>query len=419
MDRCVVRKPIKEARTNNIMGYEIMFQSGSGDLYDRSDYSAADAVISFLTQNSDKIFGEKPTFLSFTPSLLFRNLPKLIDKEKLVIQIEDNLIVHPLAFPIIKKYKTEGYRFAIHDFQFSPKYMEMLEYMDYVRIELGGKLASRTSLENIVKVAKGLNKVCIATGVDAKEDYDLALELKIPYMEGNYIAETLVTKAKKVDYVQGNFFQLMVAISKEEPEVDELEEIITRDAGLTYSILRLVNSSYFAQRKRTASVRQAMVTLGLTQLREWIYMLGVDMDNSSDAMSEILKLSFLRAKFAQELVQKLGRPFDLSRTEAYMMGMFSGLEYMVDASMEDLLEEIPVKDEVKDALISHKGEAGQLLELVLAYERGDWKENKQRAEELGIEVDELAQIYMDCVEDVNHIWSALTTDYNRKPGQQA
>ncbi len=415
MDRCVVRKPIKEAGTNNIMGYEIKFQAGSGDLYERGDYSSADAMISFLTQNSDKIFCDKPTFLTFTPSLLFRNLPRMIEKDKLVIQIEDNLIVHPLALPIIKKYRADGYKFAINDFQFSPKYMGMLEYMDYVRVNIGGTSGKeRESLNHVVEVAKAFGKICVATGVDSKDDFVLANELHIPFMEGNYIAETMVSKASKMDYVQGNFFQLVVAVSKEEPEVYELEEIISRDAGLTYALLRLVNSAYFAQRKRTASVRQAMVTLGITQLREWIYMLGLQMDERDDSAEELLKMSFLRAKFAQELVEKMHRPdFVLNKSEAYMMGMFSGLEYMVDAPMEEILREIPVKDAVKDALISHAGEAGKLMDLILSYEQGDWKENRKLADELGIPTNILAQIYMDCIEDVNRIWSALMTDYGR------
>ena len=416
MDRCVVRKPIKEANTQNIMGYEIMFQGGEGDLYERGENTAADAIINFMMQNSDKIFCDKPTFLTFTPSLLFRNLPKMIEKEKLVIQIEDNLIVHPLALPIIKKYKAEGYKFAINDFQFSPKYFGMLEYADYIRIRIGGRGSrEKTSMDNVIKMASAFGKVCIATDVDCAEDFQLAESLNMKYMEGNYIAETMVTKANKMDYLQGNFFQLVMAVSKEEPEVDELEAIISRDAGLTYALLRLVNSAYFAQRKRTASVRQAMITLGITQLREWVYMLRLQQDEPDDSAEELLKISFMRAKFAQELVEKMGRAdFCLNKLEAYMMGMFSGLEYMVDATMEELLADIPVKDEVKAALISHEGEAGMLMDMIIAYERADWKESKRLANALGVSTNALAQIYMDCIENVNNIWKALTTDYKRE-----
>ena len=112
-------------------------------------------------------------------------------------------------------------------------------------------------LDNVVKWPRPSAKNVLPQGVNAKEEYELAAALNVEYMEGNYIAETLMTKKRtKIDYLRGNFFQLVGAISKDEPDMDELEEIISRDAGLTYALLKMVNSAYFALRKgRLPSVR--------------------------------------------------------------------------------------------------------------------------------------------------------------------
>lgn len=63
-------------------------------------------------------------------------------------------------------------------------------------------------------------------------------------------------------------------------------------------------------------------------------------------------------------------------------------------------EEIPVKDEVKKALISYEGDAGKLMLLILAYEKADWKESKKLAGELGIDATTLARnlygLYPEC-----------------------
>ena len=133
MENCVVRQAIKDIRTDSIVGYELMVQEDKDSLYNPStDSIAANAMVSFLSENSECIFKDKKTFMTFTPTLLFRNTPMIFDKEKVVIQIEDNIIVHSLASIIISKYKEEGYRFAINDFQFTPKYFSMLEYVDYI-----------------------------------------------------------------------------------------------------------------------------------------------------------------------------------------------------------------------------------------------------------------------------------------------
>ncbi len=90
-----------------------------------------------------------------------------------------------------------------------------------------------------------------------------------------------------------------------------------------------------------------------------------------------------------------------------MMGMFSTLQYMIDAPLEEILEEVPVAREIKDALISRDGICGELYRLILSYENADWKEVKHLSNELGIPSGLLAQTYMDCVETVNEIWNGI------------
>lgn len=420
MDRCVVRQAIKDKTTGGIAGYELLFQGSNDSFYDVPETSAADTISNFLLNNSKKLVSDKVIFITFTPSLLFRNTPKMFEPDKVIIQIDDSLITHPLAAPFIRKYSGMGYRFAINDFQFSHKYMEMLEQASYIRLDMdNGELyksaGKRLTLENIVSMAQGMGKKCIATGINTKDIYDYAMSLNVDYLEGNYVAKTLVSKVDKLQYMQGNFFQLMVAVSEEEPDMEEIEGIVSRDAGLTYALLKLVNSAYFALRRRTASIRQALVTLGITQLRQWVYMLSLDYMDEDKNAEELLKISFLRATFASELVPYV-KNCPLSRTDAYLMGMFSTLEYMVNATEEEILEEIPVDDAVRMALTKKEGMAGMIYRLLLAYEQADWKTSKELAETLGLPNHVLSQTYVDCVENVNDIWKGLTTDFER-PGE--
>ena len=416
MKHFVVKRAIKAAEADTILGYELLFEQGGESLYGSQENTAADTIAGFLMNNSGKIFKDKQIFLTFTPTLLLRNTPKIFQKDKVIIQIGDNLIIHPLAMPIIEKFYKAGYRFAINDFQFSPKYFSMLDYADYVRLRMKAELTAKeqSSIENVINMAHGFGKKCIITDVDTKEQYEKALEMKADYIEGNYIAETLYVKEEKVSYLQGNLFQLIVALSKEEPDVTEIEEIISRDAGLSYSILKLVNSAYYALRRRTASIQQAVMTMGIGQLRQWVYMLSLRGDESEGA-DEMLRLSFLRAKFSEELIASTDMKF-VTPTEAYMLGMFSTLEYMVDATMEEILTEIPISDDIKKALISREGDAGKLLELVICYEKADWKRCQQMAGELGVQTSQLSQIYINCVEEVSTVWDNLTGEYTR-PGE--
>ena len=405
MEKCVVRQAIKDLRTDSIVGYELLIQTDKDSLYNPStDSVAANAMISFLSENSDQIFKERKTFMSFTPTLLFRNTPKIFDRDKVVIQIDDSIVVHSLAEIIISKYKDEGYSFAIDDFQFTPKYFSMLEYVDYIKVDISNKMddTQKRSVANVVEMAHGFQKEFIATGVNTQEVYNYAKELNVDYVEGNYISTTMTTKTSKMDFMQGNLYQLIIEITKDEPDIEELAQIVSRDASLTYALLKMANSAYFAVHHETTSVHQAMVRVGISQLKQWIYLLSFEA-NEDSASEELLKTSFMRANFASGLVKRM-KNFVINSTDAYLLGMFSTLEYMIDASMEEILAEIPIVEEVKEALVSHKGKAGKLYDLLLCYERAEWSEIKVIAEELGIRTSELAQMYMVCVEEVNDIW---------------
>lgn len=342
--------------------------------------------------------------MTFTPTLLFRNTPKIFDKDKVVIQIGDNIIIHALAGILISKYRDEGYSFAINDFQFTPKYFSILEHADYIKMDISNKMDEEQmrSVSNVVDMAHGFQKKFIATGVNSREVYDCALKLEVDYVEGNYISDRMTAKTGKMDFMQGNLYQLIVEITKDEPDIGQLEEIITRDASLTYALLKMANSPYFAVHQETTSVRQALIRVGINQLKQWIYLLSFE-DKQENSSEEVLKTSFMRANFASALVKKL-RQFPINSSDAYLMGMFSTLEYMIDASIEDILFEIPIVEEVKNALVSKEGPAGKLYELILCYENAQWAEIQTIADELGIKTNEMAQIYMDSVEEVNNIW---------------
>ena len=239
------------------------------------------------------------------------------------------------------------------------------------------------------------------TSINTKEAFLLAKEIHTDYVEGAYISDTSVSKVGKMEYLQGNLYQLIMEVTKDEPDMEVMEQIVTRDAALTYALLKMANSAYFSAKHRTASVRQAIMRVGINQLKQWVYLLSFRKEESGT--EELMKTSFMRANFAAALVKKMGH-FPIAPADAYLMGMFSTLECMIDATMEEILNEIPIVEEVKKALISGEGEAGTLYHLILAYERADWTEIKKLSDELGLQTNVMAQIYMECVEEVSEIW---------------
>lgn len=411
----IVRQPIKDSK-GGIVGYEILYHGENQAFTDLSEgnvggeFAAADTIFNFLTQNSTKVLKDSLTFMTFTTMLLMKKTPKLFNKSKLVIQIDDSVIIHPLSMHFVQQYANEGYKIAVNEFQFSPRYLALMDNIDYIKVNI--KNTNEANLKNIIEVAHSMSKQCIITNLDTQEDYDKAVALGADAFEGLYVAERIAQKAHSGSYLQSNFFRLMVAVSKDDPDVDEIEQIISADASLTYSLMKIANSAYYALRTRATTIKQCIMTMGLGQMKQWIYLFNSS--NANNAMDpgseEFLKLSFQRANFCSELSVHV-KNLSVSRMDCYLMGMFSTLDHLIDAPMEEILAEVPIAEEVREALLNKAGQCGKLYDLVLSYEAADWARITALAADLGIPDNLLTSIYFLCVENADVLWAQLTNAY--------
>ena len=404
MDSYIVRQAIVN-ENEKTFGYEILYTDNSFGGVATDDVTAANTIENFLSSmDSGKFLDGKTAFLTFTSNLLEKNIPKMFATNKLIIQIEDSLITNPYAQNLIAQYKQDGYKIAIKDFEFNPRFFGVLDIVDYIKVNFAH---IDESTANIINIGNSFNKKMIGYNIETQEAYESAKALGCSYFQGSFVSEKMPASFKKVNYMQSNFFLLMVAVTKDEPDLDEIESIVSRDVSLTFSLLRLVNSAYFALRNRAKSVKQALVILGLGQLKQWIYLLSFKQDDGT-MPDELVKISFLRATFASELLDS-AKDMPISKSEAYLMGMFSTLGKLMQMPLEEVLDQLPIGDDVKLALLNQEGKAGTLYKLIISYEKADWKTMAVCAEELGIQQSLIAQKYFECVESVNSIWESLTS----------
>ena len=137
---------------------------------------------------------------------------------------------------MVQQYAKEGYQVAVNEFQFAPRYLGILDRIDYIKLNI--QTTPELTLKNIIDIAHSMKKQCIAVGIDREETYQKAVKLGVDALEGPYVAEKLTTQTHSSGYLQSNFFRLMVAMTRDEPDVEEIEQIISVDATLTYGLLR-------------------------------------------------------------------------------------------------------------------------------------------------------------------------------------
>lgn len=148
-------------------------------------------------------------------------------------------------------------------------------------------------------------------------------------------------------------------------DVAELEDIVRRDAALSFRLIQMLNSAAYGMRGEVASFRHAVMLLGYAQLRRW---LAVILTNSSQDINArpIVFNSFRRGLFLESLagVESIGK----DQGDAFMLGMFSQLDQLFGRPFEQLFDALRVPEPVHLALVKRQGELVPFLRLAEALE---------------------------------------------------
>lgn len=159
--------------------------------------------------------------------------------------------------------------------------------------------------------------------------------------------------------------QLMQMV-QENADVRHLEEILKRDAMLSYKLFRYINSASFGIEVEIQSLRHAVVMLGYKPLFRWLTLL-LAMTNTAGFSPALLQAAIVRGRFAELLGQGL-----FSKGEAenlFVVGMFSLLDQLLGIPIQDVLSQILLPDAIAQALLSRGGQYGPFLTLVEACEQ--------------------------------------------------
>ncbi|MCP3926192.1 MAG: HDOD domain-containing protein [Desulfobacterales bacterium] len=106
------------------------------------------------------------------------------------------------------------------------------------------------------------------------------------------IAKKMVKKFLQIKTLPHIAFQLTQMISEDNSTMQEFESVIKLDPTLVLKTLKLVNSPYYALRKKVTSISEAVVYIGMENLRNIIVVSAIKDIYSKECKSD----SFSRAK---------------------------------------------------------------------------------------------------------------------------
>lgn len=390
----IARQPILNA-DKVVVAYELLFRDGKSNQFPNIDPDLATSTIlsqNHFTMGIDKIAANLPAYINFPAESINNNSPSFLDPKYVVIEILEDVEVTSNLIKSCKKLKEQGYKLALDDHDFDPKWQLLFPYVDIIKIDV--LQFNIIEINKFIRSIKHLDITLLAEKVETLTQFEQLKTLGFTLFQGYFFAKPEVLKHKAITATKTNLLELIAQASKKSLDFAQVQAIFERDIGLTYKLLRFINSPSYGCAQKITSLKHAITFIGELELKKFIALLALSNLNDSKP-TEIIRVSLTRAKFC-ELVSA-ERHDDENPPKSFLTGMLSLLDGLLDYKFDELMDMLPVHEEIKAALLGEANALATYLNLVIAAEQGNWNLTELLCEELNLPENFVADSYVEAI----------------------
>lgn len=363
----LTRQPIFDAH-QKVVAYELLCKTESMQqlVSAEEDSLSSVAVLEAYTSISDQ--GEVkrvPAFISLSFALLEKTGLPGLPKKQVILEFSLRGAEPKTALKFLLPLINEGYRISLSDVEDTSHYSSLLKLVYIIRVNVAGKKADEVL--SLRKKFSEWKRPLMATSINDYETLEHCIQYKFSLFQGNFLSKPRAIQGQKVKANEVVIIQLLQILNHPKATPEKIEKLILQDPVLTYKLLRIVNSAAFALVREVESVAQAVVLLGLEQVRKWATV--ISLDSHTGKPEELTRNLLTRAHMCELIANKQKRP---QASSYFMAGMMSGIHLLLDIPQDELLEQLPLADDIKLAIADYSGPIGDLLSQVLCYEGGEW-----------------------------------------------
>ncbi|MGV8898165.1 MAG: EAL and HDOD domain-containing protein [Burkholderiaceae bacterium] len=369
VDFFLARQPILD-RVQSIVAYELLFRSAaSGPANVVNDLAATASVIAHASEiGMDEVIGCKRAFINVDETVLMSDIVKILPHKNIVLEILENVEATPEVMGRVRALVALGFTFALDDvIADTLDIQRFLPFVDVVKIDV--KDTPLEHLAGLVNLYKRANKKLLAEKVETQALFQYCREIGFDFFQGYYFAHPVILSGKKLAPSQLAVMHLIEHIYSEADDAFILRSI-QQDASLSLNLLRLVNTPAVGASRRIDTLAQALLLLGRRQLQRWLQVsMYANAEHSGNVTSPLLMLATIRGKLLELMATKL-RPGNLNTADVgFTVGILSLTDVLFGVPMKDLLEQIPVNQEISEALLFRSGMYGDMLRLAELVEK--------------------------------------------------
>jgi EAL and modified HD-GYP domain-containing signal transduction protein len=321
--------------------------------------------------------------------VLLSDVSGLLDPERVVLEIPSNLEVTPEIAEMCARLHRHGHAIALDGFAAGSPAEALLPQARFAKVDVLDTPLEEVAALTATLLGQGLT--VIAERVETEEAFLAARAAGCSLFQGYYFCRPQTVAVKTMSANQLTQMQLVAALMQSDVSIISIEELLKHDATLSYRVLRCVNSATYGLRREIGSLREALLLLGLDQIRKWASLWTLAALNKGS--SELVTMTIVRARTCETVGNTLGRVDQ----GYFLLGLCSLLDVLLGRPMDEIVAELPVNAEIRAALLGTSNGARQVLDAVTLYERAQWLEASSAAAVAGLDEDAVPEAYLDAL----------------------
>lgn len=315
----------------------------------------------FVEFGLDKVVGKRKAFISANAKSLVGGLPLPVPKQRVTLQVRDALSLPDIAASF-RSWKDQGFDLALDQFDPNGRAVELLDSVDYVKVDVS--LRTESEIRGLMDMLSHHFVEPIATGIESNEQLRFCASLGFAGFQGNFLFQPQHLQRTELPSSFTVVSQVLSLL--QDPDVDfaAVEAAVKRDASLSVGVLKFLNSGAYGLRREVSSISQAVSMLGTNEFTKWLLL--VLLAARKNKPGELLTTALVRARTCENFAKTraLANP-----PLAFTVGLLSLLDAVLDRPMEALLDELPLTNQVRSAILDFSGVEGEILELVVTREQ--------------------------------------------------
>lgn len=367
-DILMARQPIYDANLN-VVAYELLYRDTDNQapclLTDGNSATSQVLLNNYSSIYQSQTITTLPAFINLTKAILQSEHIPEISRKHIVLEILEGMEVDDTLIASIQGYIDAGYRMALDDFIYSPEYDPILQMIHIVKLDLR-QLSEQELIEHI-ECLKRFDIILLAEKIETLEEFNHCKTLGFKLFQGYFLCRPQTVEGRKLSSNESVMLELLSLLNDPSATTSAVSQVVKKDPQLTFKIIRIINSSLFNLVRKIDSIEEAVILLGITEIKRWCALIAFSGEKGKS--SELTRHTLIRARMCELLANSAP---DLSGSSAFMMGIFAGLDALLDTPKEDILKQVLLREEIEIALKQGIGPYGELLTTVDSFILGQW-----------------------------------------------